>query len=75
MFRIGGQTHAGEREALILAAKNPLDASHMVLVVAGNDALRTVKAATGGSRFETAPYVVTSGAAAPASAMGGRRAR
>jgi hypothetical protein len=43
-FEIEGKTHASEREALLLAAKNPLDASHMVLVVAGNDALRTVKA-------------------------------
>ena len=37
--------HASEREALVFAAKNPLDPAHMVLVVAGNDALRTVKAA------------------------------
>ena len=43
-FRADGAVHASEREALLLAAKNPLDASHMVLVVAGNDALRTVKA-------------------------------
>jgi hypothetical protein len=43
-FQIDGAWHASEREALVLAAKNPLDASHMALVVAGNDALRTVKA-------------------------------
>ncbi|MGO9086676.1 MAG: C45 family autoproteolytic acyltransferase/hydolase [Terriglobales bacterium] len=43
-FTIDGKVHASEREALILAAKNPLDAAHMVLVVAGNDALSTVKA-------------------------------
>jgi hypothetical protein len=43
-FEIDGATHASEREALLYAAKNPLDAAHMVLVVAGNDALRTVKA-------------------------------
>jgi hypothetical protein len=42
-FQIGGETHASEREGLVLAASNPLDARHMVLVVAGNDALRTVK--------------------------------
>jgi hypothetical protein len=42
-FRIDGQVHASEREGLILAAKNPLDPAHMVLIVAGNDALRTVK--------------------------------
>jgi hypothetical protein len=43
-FKIDGKIHASEREALILAAENPLDAAHMVLVVAGNDALSTVKA-------------------------------
>jgi hypothetical protein len=44
MFEIDGVRHASEREALLLAAKNPLDPARMVLVVAGNDALRTVKA-------------------------------
>ncbi len=34
---------AARSALLILAAKNPLDAAHMVLIVAGNDALRTVK--------------------------------
>ena len=54
-FKIDGGTHASEREALVYAAKNPLDASHMVLMVAGNDALRTVKA----SRTEApAEYVL-----------------
>jgi len=43
-FKIDGKTHASEREALIFAAENPLDRAHMVLVVAGNDALSTVKA-------------------------------
>jgi hypothetical protein len=43
-FKINNEVHASEREALILAAENPLDAAHMVLVVAGNDALSTVKA-------------------------------
>jgi Phospholipase B len=43
-FTINGKVHASEREALILAAQNPLDATRMVLVVAGNDALSTVKA-------------------------------
>jgi hypothetical protein len=42
-FKIDGQVHASEREALILAATNPLDGAHMVLVVAGNAALSTVK--------------------------------
>jgi Phospholipase B len=43
-FKIDGEVHASEREALILAAENPLDAAYMVLTVAGNDALSTVKA-------------------------------
>jgi hypothetical protein len=42
-FRIDGKVHASEREGLILAGTNPLDATHMILVVAGNDALSTVK--------------------------------
>ncbi len=75
IFKIENQTHAGEREALTYAAKNPQDPSHMVLVLAGNDALRTVKLATAGSsRFEQTPYVITgeSRAAAPASPAGRR---
>ena len=47
-FRIDDAVHASEREALLLAAKNPFDAAHMVLVVAGNTALRTVKAWSAG---------------------------
>ena len=43
-FKINGDVHASEREALIQAAENPLDPACMVLVVAGNDALSTVKA-------------------------------
>ncbi len=42
-FKIDGEVHASEREGLILAAKNPLDTAHMVLTVAGNSALSTVK--------------------------------
>jgi hypothetical protein len=61
IFKMDGKTHAGEREALTYAAKNPLDASHMVLVVAGNDALRTVKAATAFSRFEDSAYLISTG--------------
>ena len=48
----------------------------MVLVLAGNDALRTVKLATSGSRFEQTPYVITGDRARPpASPHGGRRPR
>ncbi|MBZ5624350.1 MAG: hypothetical protein LAQ69_37490 [Acidobacteriia bacterium] len=45
-FKIDADTHASEREALVIAARNPLDPGHMVLTVAGNDALRTVKASS-----------------------------
>jgi hypothetical protein len=44
VFKINGEAHASERQALILAAENPLDRASMVLVIAGNDALSTVKA-------------------------------
>jgi len=55
-FKIDGGVHASEREALILAAENPLDASHMVLIVAGNDALSTVKAQN--TEFTADEYVI-----------------
>jgi hypothetical protein len=55
-FRADGALHASEREALLLAAKNPLDAAHMVLVVAGNDALRTVKAWRGAGPSDHVVY-------------------
>jgi Phospholipase B len=44
VFTINGDVHASERQALILATENPLDGARMVLVIAGNDALSTVKA-------------------------------
>jgi hypothetical protein len=62
-FKIDGEWHASEREALLLAARNPLDASHMVLVVAGNDALRTVKATRSEGASE---YVIYREGAPPA---------
>ena len=43
-FKVDGDVHASEREALIIAAENPLDQTRMVLIFAGNDALSTVKA-------------------------------
>ena len=67
VFKIENQAHAGEREALGYAARNPQDPSHMVLVVAGNAALGTVKLATGGNRFDQTPYVIT-GESSPAAA-------
>jgi hypothetical protein len=60
-FKLDGHAHADEREALILAATNPLDAAHMVLVVAGNDALSTVKAQA--ADFSADEYLVLNGSA------------
>jgi hypothetical protein len=44
VFQVNGKTYASERNSLVMAGSNPLDASHMVLVVAGNDPLHTVEA-------------------------------
>jgi hypothetical protein len=43
VFRVDGKDHASEYEALAWAAPNPLDAKHMVLVLAGNSPLETVR--------------------------------
>jgi hypothetical protein len=42
-FQVSGQEHASEYEALLYAAPNPKDAKHMVLVMAGNSPLETVR--------------------------------
>jgi hypothetical protein len=56
-FRIAGKEHASETEALAYAATNPLDRHHMVLVLAGNNALETVHMANASlSRTEYAVY-------------------
>ena len=47
MFRVDGSAHASENEGLAMAATNPLDARHMVLVLAGNSALATVRLTEG----------------------------
>ena len=56
VFRLDGDAHASERDALLFAGKNPLDQAHMVLVVAGNDALRTVKLAASMWDWKTGEY-------------------
>ncbi len=43
-FRLDGANHASEYEAVRFATANPLDRNRMVLVIAGNSALETVKA-------------------------------
>ena len=44
-FRIAGVQHASERDALALAATNPLNSHCAVMVLAGNSALETVRLA------------------------------
>ncbi len=57
MFRIDGVDYASGDEALALATANPDDRSRMVMVVAGNSALETVRAAEAGpERYEYAIY-------------------
>jgi hypothetical protein len=56
VIRLGGETHASERDAILFAARNPLDQSHMVLVAAGNDALRTVKLAASVHEWKSGEY-------------------
>ena len=66
VFRLDGDTHASERDALLFAGKNPLDQSHMVLVVAGNDALRTVKLTASVGDWKSGEYELVEDAKASA---------
>ncbi len=45
VFTAGGKAHGSENEALFWAAANPFDAKHMMLVIAGNSPLETVRLA------------------------------
>jgi len=44
-FQLNGKTYASERHALTLAATNPLNPQRMIVVITGNSALETVRAA------------------------------
>jgi hypothetical protein len=55
-FRTGGTGHPSEYDSLILAASNPLDRTRMVLIIAGNSPLETVRVASAG--FERTQYAV-----------------
>jgi len=44
VFQLDGKTYASERDSLVFAAKNPMDAAHMVVVYAGNSPLETARA-------------------------------
>ena len=56
LFNIGQRAHASEREAIAFAAANPLDPRRMVLVLAGNNALETVRLTKAG--LERAEYSI-----------------
>lgn len=45
VFKVGGVEYAGEGDALVFTAANPLDPKRLVLVMAGNSALETVRLA------------------------------
>jgi hypothetical protein len=45
VFRVEGRDHASEDEALMFAAANPVDPKRMVLVLAGNSPVETVRLA------------------------------
>ena len=70
VYRIDGKAYASERQALVFAAKNPLDATHMVLVYAGNSPLATVESlsATGQAPFVVVEDGKPAGPSAPAAA-------
>ena len=56
VFSLDGAAYGSERDALLFAGRNPLDQTRMVLVVAGNDALRTVKLAAGFRNWKAGEY-------------------
>jgi hypothetical protein len=45
VFTAGGKAHGSENDALFWAAANPFDVKHMMLVIAGNSPLETVRLA------------------------------
>jgi hypothetical protein len=44
-FSVSGKDYASESDSVFWAAANPFDAKHMILVVAGNSPLETVRLA------------------------------
>ena len=48
VFRVAGEEHSSENDALIWTAANPENRAHMVIVAAGNSPLSTVLVARGG---------------------------
>ena len=56
VFTVAGKDHGSEKESLAFAAANPLDPKHLVLVLAGNSPLETVRMAS--VPFENTQYAV-----------------
>ena len=73
VFKVEGRTYASERNALVFAAKNPDDASHMVVVYAGNSPLETARSIS--AMGETAAIALEDGKPEDAPSRGGRRGR
>jgi hypothetical protein len=57
VFQLAGKDHSSENDALVLAAANPLNKKHMVLIAAGNSPLGTVLLTRGGG-FGQAQYQI-----------------
>ena len=74
VFSVDGKSYASERDALVYAAKNPLDGSHMVLVYAGNSPLETARSikATGEKAAEKAAIILSDGKPAADNAGNGQ---
>lgn len=65
VFKVNGEEVASERNALVYAAKNPRDPTHMVLVYAGNSPLETARTLTLESTGETPAIVLEDGKPVP----------
>jgi hypothetical protein len=72
VFRLEGKTYASERNSLVFAAKNPLDATHMVVVYAGNSPLETARALTA-MAGETPAFALEDGKSEQPAGAGRRR--
>jgi hypothetical protein len=59
VFKVDGKTYASERNSLVLAAKNPLDATRMVVIYAGNSPLETARSL--GASEDKPWFVLTDG--------------
>ncbi len=57
-FAFENKDHGAGDDGLVFAAANPLDGKHMVLVIAGNSPIETVRLAS--QNFRQAPYIIYS---------------